>query len=168
MTGTLGFLPRPFFFGTAVSFDSPDFDNDEEELEGVGMMGAPCAVGEGGTDVMMGNGAETEFDVGVDGVALGVDGPCAVVGVVGIEREGGGPEGEGRLPEELKDGDIVGLTDGLLSSPFSFFGLPGPLRSCEKYETDLSLNLRFFSPDSRVSFVDSSRSPKFSFTLFLS
>ena len=67
------------------------------------MMGTPCAVGDGGMGVL-GNGPESGFgvvaeaddaDVGVEGVVPGVNGPCALVGVVGMVRAGGAPEGEG-------------------------------------------------------------------------
>jgi hypothetical protein len=79
------------------------------EPEGVAIMGAPWAVGEGGT---LENGLVEGVDVGVDG---GVE--CCEVEVKLI-----GADPEMRGAEELK-GDRVGLSDGLLSSPLFFFGL---------------------------------------------
>jgi hypothetical protein len=115
-TGTLGFLPRPFFLGTLGSL--PDLDS-KEPIDGVAIIGTPWAVGEGGT---LENGFEGIY-VGVDGVAgSGVDGPCDV-GVVGIVRVGGAPDGEARGVAAPIEGDRVGLSDGLLSSPLFFLGL---------------------------------------------
>ena len=52
-------------------------------------------------------------------MASGVDGPCDV-GVVGTLREGRAPEEKAAA---LIEGDILGLSDGLFSSPLFFFGL---------------------------------------------